>query len=443
MAIKHDPKWGKMDSDVPPSPQHKGAMIGCRIFFILCGTASCIASFPLMAEVGGGGFFLLVLGVICIVLGINVFSPNKEMEAWQKFHDEVEEEAKRKKDEEELKKQQQDELWKSGKWKIPSKFEEECKKNNIESVESEKDYQKAKLILENIMNDEGVPKQYQAHYLSRHYLGGQLRKIGSNKLNEQKQKLREKEEKLTEKNLELVDYIGAKKSITYCNWQIAMYKKELAECNANFDSVLNGGSIIYNTSKAKEKSWAIHGGIANGIAGPAAGISVAADIERKNQEIREYNHQLKNNIVGMQNIVLTEIGKMRSYAQESLEFWENKLSQVKVKLIEKLDENELLNTLSPEIVKVEQSITGSVLVHIKLFADKNLTIYDDVPAVVDGSIRVTIFADGEKVGSTLCGLPFEGVTYEEDLHIVCKKLSKRNKSYTAQISPHHLWAVEK
>ena len=218
------------------------------------GIATLFGSCSLMEYSGGGSFFLVLMGLGAIIGGVFCFkAPKKEMAAWQEFHDEIEKEAEQERKESELKRKQQHEMWAGGKWKFPEEFESECKKHRIESVESERDYQRAKLIAENILENSGVPKEYHAQYLTRQHLEGQLRRLGAAKLNQQKQELREKEREQAESNRELVDYVGGNKSITYCNWQINKYKERIAECEANYKSVLNGGEIIYNASKGKEK----------------------------------------------------------------------------------------------------------------------------------------------------------------------------------------------
>ena len=46
---------------------------------------------------------------------------------------------------------------------------------------------------------------------------------------------------------------------------------------------------LVNASIQKEHDWATHGGLAAGVAGGAAGVAVAMDVQRKNAAIREQN----------------------------------------------------------------------------------------------------------------------------------------------------------
>ena len=52
-----------------------------------------------------------------------------------------------------------------------------------------------------------------------------------------------------------------------------------------------GDLMLSGVGQEKETDWAIAGGLASGIAGPAAGLAVAANTVVKNQEIRERNEE--------------------------------------------------------------------------------------------------------------------------------------------------------
>lgn len=441
MAIKHDSFWGKMNSDVPPPSWHKGFFIFGGVFLILLGGglfwSSC--SFAGEGADGGGVFFMVLMGIGAIIGGIACFSvPKKEMAAWQKFHDEIEEEREA----ERQAKEKQNEKYKRGQWRLPKEFAKKCEKNKIFDVDSESSYQKAKIIAEGIMENEGIPREYWSQYVTKEALAKQFELIEADKQKKKAKEAAKKEKEIEIKNKEYSGKVGADKSVAYCKDHINKYKRIIAECNANSKSVLNGGEVIYNASKGRESSWAVHGGIANGIAGPAAGIAAAYDTERRNQEVRNRNNQLADTIIQMQTLSLNNISKQIIEAEEKLEYWENKLEKVKLKLIENKSGKKLLEDMKPQILKVEKSISGNVLVDVKLIPPNGLRTYEDMGAVVDGSFKVEIYAEGEKVGAAFCSLPFEGLCYDKTFNVVCTKLSRQADVYEAKVVPNHLWAVE-
>lgn len=438
MAIKHDSFWGKMNSDVPPPSWHKGFFIFGGAFFTLMGAGALFGSCALFGE-GGGAFFMVLMGIGAIIGGIACLSaPKKEMAAWQKFHDKIEEEREL----ERLEEEKQKEKYKRGQWKLPASFAKKCEKNKIYDVNSESSYQKAKIIAEGIMENEGIPREYWYQYVTKEALAKQFELIEADKQKKKAKEYEKKEKEIEIKNKEYSGKVGADKSVSYCKDHIHKYKRIIAECNANTESVLNGGEVIYNASKGRESSWAIHGGIASGIAGPAAGIAAAYDTERRNQEVRNRNNQLADTIIQMQTLSLNNISKQKTEAEEQLEYWEKKLENVKLKLIENMSGKKLLESMQPQILKVEKSISGNVLVDVKLIPPNGLRIYEEMGAVVDGSFKVEIYTEGERVGAAFCALPFEGLSYSKTFNVVCTKLSKQADTYEAKVSPHHLWAVE-
>ena len=85
--------------------------------------------------------------------------------------------------------------------------------------------------------------------------------------------------------------------------------------------IMHNANSLYSMSAGREKDWAIHGGIADAIAGPAAGIAIAADIQQKNAQTRAANTQLAQSIGQITaNAVLNNAKQERS-AEKSAEFW--------------------------------------------------------------------------------------------------------------------------
>ena len=352
-------------------------------------------------------------------------------------------------EENELKLTQQ-QMWADGEWKLPLElFAQNCEENNVTSVSSERDYQKAIIIVENIMRKEGIPKQYQAQYITypkiKKYFTLMKRYNEAEaqaELNQQIEELLPQEKAFEEECSRYAEYTGRDKSIRYCEDKIAYYNYVIWQCEQNEASVRSGGNKLYDLSKGRESSWAIHGGIASGIAGGAAGLAVAADVERKNVQIRQQNTNLVHSIAQFQAAVIEGIWKEKHKAKEKLQYWNKEAECANLLLVQSMDEQQLLSMLQPTTKKVEKSITGAVKLQIELQNTPNLVIYGNVRAVVDGSIKVLLKVKGKVVGSALCSLEYNGVARPQTIECICTNVSKQADKYDVSFEPYHLWALE-
>jgi len=227
-----------------------------------------------------------------------------------------------------------------------------------------------------------------------------------------------------------------------CRDNVNHYAVVISNCNDDQNNVFQNGNALYQHAHQRESSWAIHGGIANGIASGAAGLALAADVERRNQEKRQYNKELSSNIAKVSAYQLQNIWDRKHRAEEMRTFWSEKLEESKILLAEDMDQRDLLRWLQPTVIHSEITDTGAVKIKVRLHATPDLSIYDDIPAVVDGSIYVVLRADGENVGYALCVLPFGGMHRSTVIECICCKLKKKAPQYTFAFAPNQLWAIE-
>lgn len=256
------------------------------------------------------------------------------------------------------------------------------------------------------------------------------------------EELREQEEALYERYTYYAHYTEQSKSIHICQDKIREAENIIYQCERDEESVKNGGEATYLLGHQKESSWAVHGGIASGIAGGAAGVAVAIDTERRNQQKRQQNANLASSVAALSVMQLEKIWDRKRGAQSDLDRWTAKLNEAKVLLCEKLNQSELLAMLHPSVENFEITETGAVKLNVKLHSTPNLIIFDEIKAVVDGSIEVLLKVDGEVVGSAVCVLPYGGMTNSATAKCICCKPEKQAKEYTFDFSPNHLWAVE-
>ena len=342
-------------------------------------------------------------------------------------------------------------MWANGSWKLPVElFVKICEENGVTNISSERDYLKATIIVENLMQQAGVPQEHQAQYITRDKMNAYLAYVKKSseahaqaELQQQIKQLLPQEKSFEEECIRYAECIGRDKSIRYCEDKIAYYTHIIWQCEQNEDSVRNGGNKLYDLSKGRESSWAIHGGIANGIAGGAAGLAVAADVERKNVQIRQQNANLAHSIAQFQVAVLEGIWKEKRKAKEDLQYWNKEAERANLLLVQSMDEQKLLSLLHPSVKNVENSITGAVKLQIEVQTTPNLVIYEDVRAVVDGSIKVLLKVKGKIVGSALCSLKHNGAAYPQTIDCICIKVSEQADKYDVSFEPYHLWALER
>lgn len=254
--------------------------------------------------------------------------------------------------------------------------------------------------------------------------------------------LEKEEEKLDKENLRYKEARGQQKRILMCREKAQEFRKQEESYRAQSRATHN--AIFQGTQGAmqKETDWATHGGIASGIAGPAAGLAVASDIQRKNAEIREQNAALRQLAARAAVEASRGTDSLAYDASKNAEQWEQRASAAENKLIEDLQEEQLLQMLSCKAT-AHNSKTGAITVNIRIAATKELKIYETVSAIVDGSLKAQILDGTEVVGTAYLPLPWNGSEFDATLKGVCRNPCRKAKAYTVNVRPHHLWAMEK
>lgn len=263
--------------------------------------------------------------------------------------------------------------------------------------------------------------------------------------NERKKKLaaQEREEvQLDQENLRYKEARGQQKRSLMCREKAQQYRKEeesyRAQSRATHDAIFRGTQ----GAMQKETDWATHGGIASGIAGPAAGLAVAADIQRKNAEIREQNAALRQLSARAAIEASRGTDSLAYDASKNAEKWEERAAAAENKLVQMLPEEQLVGLISPE-GSAYNSETGAVIVNVHIFPTNDLKIYETVSAVVDGSLKAQILDGTEVVGTAYLPLPWNGSEFSTMLKGICRNPVRQAKKYTVKVEPYHLWAMEK
>ena len=351
--------------------------------------------------------------------------------------------------------QEVDRMYASGNW-MPNlnELQTEFAHYNIHDVDSNANFQRAQLILSMYMSKCGVPEKYHSIYNTKDRISKYVTEIEVKIQKEKEEKiarekrilldnLRKDEAIYKKQHTQYAELIGREKSIRYCQDQIDEWNKRIQQYQKQAQTVRNAGNTLYETTRERESNWALPGGIASGIAGGAAGLAVAADVERKNEQIRGRNDNLASSIAVAMDAKSTDIYREIVRAEDSVKHWEKQLNKSKLLLVESMDEKVLLKKLSPKVLHIENSQTGAVKLEIELRKTPDFTICENVSAVVDGSIRIILKADGKKVGTAMCTLDLSGSYRKQTMICICTDISKQEDDYQVSFEPYHLWAVEK
>lgn len=214
-------------------------------------------------------------------------------------------------------------------------------------------------------------------------------------------------------------------------------------------------------AKARKSDWAIWGGMANGIAGPAAGIATAIDIQRKNIEAEKNILHVRESGKNLYK----EAKKVQRDLPKALENEELMKKYFEDRLIDDRNPDEKMNNLM--ITNIEYFITAGRNFNIKAKykCNKDITLVDS-EAILDGSLKIEVYdiedsmvASGYYVAPGIekfdlnytgnDGFDLNSSGFEKNGEINCICISNNYRDvdedieYKVIIKPFHLWIIEK
>jgi len=424
-------EFGVLNSNEYPQ-KIKNGLIFSVIFFFAMVPLSIVMFFDLAKEygLGTGAPFALVLALLCSIAGYIYIRKIKKLdEEYALFMCEVKSNREKKEKEIAYRKEHEDEL-----------FYQECKKAGIDS-DNTAGVARMKLVAKQM----GISCSEEE--LAKKYLKGRLAvkkriKDFAEKEKQARIPVLRKEEQAAEKEYKkYMNLRGNEKRVQECMDLVVQARAKVARFSNSAEVIEKGGQAIYSTYAKKETDWAVHGGVASAIAGGAAGVAVAADIQRKNAEARAYNDNLSQAIGQFTADQQMNIWMAQKKAEESLQQLEQELEQAKLKLVDEKPQSLLLSLLGPKIVKTETSETGAITFTVST-RGASLTIYDSVKATVDGTFKVKIMDGDLLAGEAYFTLPYKGSFSSNELTSICASLPEEQKKYTFVFAPHNLFAIE-
>ena len=410
----------------------------------------------------------------------------------------LEQEREEKEAEEVKKKQEYIQFIADGGFIFPvEEFYSQCIKANCSDIDSSVyNQKKAKLLADQILKNNDIPPEYY-HIYNTDILLNKYIELG--KESERKKQLEKEEEK---KRLEEKRIADAKKphqakpskkeqeAIELQDAVIGLYGQEKRAFDlrnaiktveekmkalepklpkrisaSDYRQALELSSAIrMSAAKEKTQDWSIAAGIANGIAGPAAGMAVAADIMHNNAAIEARNRQNQasaNNLANdIQRAAIRSILDPPEVTPEQKESQskydklctkkrdlEKRLDALKLKIVlDDIDQSDIMKSVEVVSKSVQENKSKVLKVSVVFqnsFEVKNMP--KDVHFILDGSFKCDVYAGEMYVGSFNLPLPMNGIECGKTgtANGFCNMYSLNQEEYTVQIQPNSIWIMEK
>ena len=224
-------------------------------------------------------------------------------------------------------------------------------------------------------------------------------------------------------------------------------KLEATENLANLYFQATNLNISRSTQKAQTSDWALLGGLANGIAGSAAGMATAMDVQRKNAEAEAKaavaRQAASNDAAYFNQAAYNTNVEAAGYRV--------KIEEINKKIIDFSDEEEKLKMMDIEISEWKVlDLTHNMKIVLSIKCDKKVDLLN-TKGVLDGSVKILIKKDGKIISDTYYSAPgfnetnmskvgFGSITTGETLAI---GPFEDNGNYEFEIKPHKLWCIER
>lgn len=311
------------------------------------------------------------------------------------------------------------------------KFYEECTEKGIEELSSAANRQKAELIAQKL-GCKGY-KNFEQYFEESKKLCAEKDK--QDRIEEQNAKLASLRKTEEEEYKMLTKY----SALEGRNKRVAILKAQQAYYYKQANILRKGMELVIDDSQQKEIDWATRGGIASGIAGGAAGLAVAMDAQAKNAQIRAQNEANLKALLPLEPKVLESA---REY-EDSAKKMQPLVDEAKIKLVTDTPKDKVLDRLDIKLKDVSISQTGAFTVQASVKLRNNFVIFDNIHAVVDGTICADLYQEGNKVGSALLVLPTFGVDKQETtIKGICLDGAIQGVPYEVKFTPYLLWEME-
>ncbi len=358
-----------------------------------------------------------IIYVVCVA--VYEIKDKRKNRKWKKEQKEI---LKQKADEKERERQQV----LAGTWDFPTfsagEFCRFCHENQAENLDSEYALQKAKAFVVQAFEKVGYTEEDCKAYLNTDRMKAMLEAGEAIYQREEREKrweltktrtakLNEGEERYITRAESLAKLQGEKKRIQMIQDLRDDYKTRIGQL-LDGEQAMRTLGMIYSQQQRKESDWAVVGGIADGIAGPGAGVAAALNTMASNEQIRRHNDSMQKAARAAINGQL-DIASNRHSLQEQLPIIEKDLEIARTKIaFDYPSASEIWNQLDVGDCSMEKDEKRNVLnIKMRVQMKEQLPVKapDGAETVIDGVLRGTVMCDEIMVGTIYLPLPIYGV----------------------------------
>ena len=217
---------------------------------------------------------------------------------------------------------------------------------------------------------------------------------------------------------------------------IDITEKQVRYATGEFNRARKISSDVYNSKKGKD--WAIAGGIANAIAGPAAGVMVATEVIKENE--RKRNNPINQLTQDYAWEKTSKAANNLSKIEKEWERYKRELKNVDSKLVfEEVSSEELYKHLN---IKAEMS---GGFGRLKLSVKNDYPENTNIKTVIDGTLQVSVYCNEILLDDVCVALPYDGVGCNKtrNIYTYLKSVIIDYSKYRFEIKPNLLWLMEK
>lgn len=408
------------------------------------------------------------IGITCILFGVGaVVLVIYTLLSDAAFKEKQRRENERKAEEERRKKESLVSALKNGQWEFPAReFYMRCAEKGIKNLDDKFYLQKARLLAEELFQKHGIPVVHRANYSTDELLTkafNEAKEAIEKEEAEKKALERKKQEewdrtphtgKCSKEESQAImaarkisQMKGTQKRRALLEDNLALLKQKIDDDAAAKRAMKILGAAISDAAYVeKPKDWAVAGGIASAIAGPAAGVAVAMNAMEENKAIAARNEANRNAAMALGSSVEaaamtiggSDMGTKYLATEAEIEALKEKvvLDDVSSAELEKLVEITSCSAIKNEnnVVKVTFDLKNNFVADVP----------EDVRIVVDGMYVAEIFAGDTCVGQVDIPLPLYGVECGKTAQVTgyCTKYMEEEQEYTVKIKKASLWAME-
>ena len=196
--------------------------------------------------------------------------------------------------------------------------------------------------------------------------------------------------------------------------------------------------LYMRSTQQEESDWASWAGAANALGGAGAAVATAREIQEQNAQIRIQNEA--NRKAAMPDYLkrTNDANKMWKMAKQI----QKELDLLPEKLISDMSTQDVMKYLEPYNATVEVSETGAFRVTASVKTKQKLFIYDDVPAVADGTLIAHVYEKNKEIGKAIMVLPVNGVKNVVGIIGMGIDGAEVGKKYDVKFTADKLWLIE-